>query len=368
MPWCILPFSPIATLLIALSFLYLLTFLAPSAFLRIVISLAIIISGAITYANNTPCYSDALSYYTTYYDIARGDFHQIFAYGSGVEFLMPLYWCVVSFFFDSLRCVDFLILNSICAGILTLIWLEKYALKDTHTPYATLCVFFVFCLFNFWTPTFLTRQLFACIFILFALYQTSKYKTLLFVLLGFFCHTTAILFYLLFYCFRRFFTLSLIVTIIGSLAIASSEFFPTLISYMDFIPDFLFHKLFYYDRVMDDAGKIVFRDSVFACALIALTLYFYKNIDSRWRNIIIFYGIFFLVSPIASWNFSIRVGLFYHIIFGFLFFKALEHKPWYLHILGLIFLIDKFRTAIKMTIIQEGFYDLSGGWFYYLLS
>ena len=137
---------------------------------------------------------------------------------------------------------------------------------------------------------------------------------------------------------------------------------------MDFIPDSLSHKLFYYDRVMDDAGKIVFRDSVFACALIALTLYFYKNIDSRWRNIIIFYGIFFLVSPIASWNFSIRVGLFYHIIFGFLFFKALEHKPWYLHILGLIFLIDKFRTATKMTIIKEGFYDLSGGWFYYLLS
>ncbi|WP_394954886.1 EpsG family protein [uncultured Helicobacter sp.] len=367
-PWCILPFSPIATLLIALSFLYLLTFLAPSAFLRIVISLAIIISGAITYGNNTPCYSDALNYYTTYHSIARGDFSQIFAYGSGVEFLMPLYWCVISFFFDSLRCVDFLILNSICAGILTLIWLEKYALKDTQARYATLCVFFVFCLFSFWTPTFLTRQLFACIFILFALYQTSKYKTLIFVLLGFFCHTTAILFYVLFYCFRHYFKLSIIITLIVSLMIASSSLFPTLISNMKFIPDFLSHKLLYYDRVMDDAGRAVLKDSVFVCVLMLLTAYYYKNIDPKWRNIIIFYGILFLVSPIASWNFSIRVGLFYHVIFGFLFFKTLENKLLYLYILAFVLLIDRFRTMIKMSILKEGFYDLDGGWFYYLFN
>ena len=367
-PWCILPFSPLAAMFLSLGCLYILTFLSPSRFVRILITLSIIISGAITYGNNTPCYSDALSYYTTYKEISTGNLEQIFNYGKGVEFLMPLYWYVLSLLFDSLRCVDFLIINSISAGILTLIWLEKYALKDQDTRYATLCVFFVFCLFSFWTPTFLTRQLFACIFILFALYQTSRWKTLVFVLLGFFCHTTAILFYVLFYCFRHYFKLSIIITLIGSLMIASSSFFPMLISNMDFIPDFLSHKLLYYDRVMDDAGRAVLKDSVFVCVLMLLTAYYYKNIDPKWRNIIIFYGILFLVSPIASWNFSIRVGLFYHVIFGFLFFKTLENKLLYLYILAFVLLIDRFRTMIKMSILKEGFYDLDGGWFYYLFN
>ncbi len=235
-------------------------------------------------------------------------------------------------------------------------------------------------MFNYWGCGEGIRQNFSSIFLLFALSQDSKKKTFLFVCIAFLFHTTAIFFYLLFYLLRDYPKYGIAVIVLLCLASFTSLYAAFLFQYISFLPDFLSHKLAFYQyefrKIVEHSVGV--RNLVLPCLLLVGALYFRQYIDRRWFYVIVWYGIFVICTLFSLGHASGRIGGLYYMLFGFFFFIVFKKNIISLCLVGLLLFVWKLRDtylfSTRIDTTHTGYqapfykYGLSGDWFYFLMQ
>ncbi|RDU52619.1 hypothetical protein CQA49_07940 [Helicobacter sp. MIT 00-7814] len=372
-PYLILPFSAPIAFFAALFLLLVLSFFSPGRFARVALGICIAIGGAVSYSDCDLCQGDLINYYTTYTNLAHGNLDSIFDYGKGVEFLLPLYWFFWTLIFGQISSVHFDILNVFTQSILLLIWIEKYSAERLSKQEIAVCIVLVFLLYEFLGGGWLIRQYYSSIFLLFALTAYSRFKIFFFLLLAFLCHTSAILFFVIFYILQKYPKSGFIVMGFLAFMFVSQSIFPVIFNYVDILPDFFKLKLGVYTKVMQDGALPSPRYLIIGFILVLYSLIFFKKIDSQWRWIIILYGPICCIAGFISIHFFERlVVLYYAVASGFFFFVVLKNSYVMLYLWAFILFIDRIRTYIKFKDNPIGsfvnFYPITGDWFYFLLQ
>ena len=130
---------------------------------------------------------DFIHYYNNFLDISNGGTIFVSQYGDGFEFLLPLYFYIISHFFGVSE-VQY-IFFSVCflIAIIFYFWIEKFILKDFEYKYYSLILASFFIFFPYLSTTQIMRQLLASGLILIALgYGLRNYKGKVLYLLSIF--------------------------------------------------------------------------------------------------------------------------------------------------------------------------------------
>ncbi|MGI0439957.1 EpsG family protein [Helicobacter himalayensis] len=294
----------------------------------------------------------------------------LFDYGKGVEILLPLFWSLLAYCLGDISCVSFSILNTAGAMLLLLVWLQRYGTKGYSNQEASICIALVFLMIDYFLPHWLIRQFFSSIFLLFALSTHNRFKIFFFLLLAFLCHTSAIVFFILFYMIRNYPKISVLVVIFLIALFVGRNFLSLIFSYSSLFPDFLSHKVAYYEGLFSSFNVMSLRYGVYTFLLVGFGIFYFHKIDFQWRWIIVLCAPLLLSSVFVAENMFIRLGLlYYYVILGFLFFLVLRSNIVMLYAWSFVIFFDKIRTYITGRIENKvNFYPITGDWFYFLLQ
>lgn len=376
LPYAILPFSAPLAFYVGLLMLLFLSFFYPSRSARVIVALCVIVGGAVSFGDSQFT-SDMGNYHGTYTKLFNGDFEAIFEYGQGVEIVMPLFWVALSSFGGLLSFTAFGILHSLCAGLLFYIWLEKYAIKGLDNKKAAICISLSLLMFDYWMPQWLMRQVFSSIFVLYALMQNTRLRAFVFLVLAILCHTSAALFFALWFCLKKYPKLGAVCVVLICFMMLANFLFPSLYAYASFLPQSFAHKLVFYQHNLVGNINYSFSASLYVYIIITIVCawYYRDSIDRRWLWIIIWYGILCLCAN-AVWNhFFIRVSiLYFYICLGFFMFVSMHKNTLLLYLLSFLLLANHMRNAYNKGVANLGniqyyfhTYGVDGGWFYWIL-
>lgn len=278
---------------------------------RLLFSSLIIISGSTIYASRMVGLSLGDDFYYVYMPV----YHAIQSgqpvfngyYSSGVEFLLPVLFKVISFFdvnvfSSSLTYSNLIFTFTSLFSFLFYIWLERFVLP--HVPsHKTLCLASALLFLNFFLMGYMVRQAFSTVFVLFALgyFGELKYKkAVFFSLVAIFTHLSAIPIIAIFYTFMygRNTLKYVVLAIIAILSLMFSVVKSYIIS--SGLLGVATYKLDYYNQDISDSGHgYIFH----VILLMTLAFFLMRDRYSSYRSLLLFGGISYLLLlpiPLAS--------------------------------------------------------------------
>ncbi|WP_174507955.1 EpsG family protein [Klebsiella oxytoca] len=175
-------FSPLTGFYISIAFLV--SFNIEDRQTRFLITIVCLVSASLMNASRFVGYDAADDFYNIYYPVFEkisnggGVFDTNFS--GGVEFGLPLYFKIVYLLFGRVSPNELLIALVFSMSILYYFYLEKFLLPNIDAEKRSLCLGFAFLFINYFDQTQLVRQMFATVFILYAVsfFYQRKYCSL----------------------------------------------------------------------------------------------------------------------------------------------------------------------------------------------
>ena len=205
----LLPFSPFYSYII-LFFAFLLGSKYISKTKRIFFSLALIWNIAALYASKIYFHvaldfdDDFSRYYQNYLDIYDGLSGSLNVWNSANEIGLGVFYKILSLLLPRLLPSQLLFITALCIASLFYIWLEMYILGNIPKAQRACLVAFAMFVDVFVESIGLTRQAFACVFLLFVFNSKNLSIKILFLIVATMFHTSSILVFALFLVVRRY--------------------------------------------------------------------------------------------------------------------------------------------------------------------
>ncbi|HHP5601965.1 TPA: EpsG family protein [Klebsiella pneumoniae] len=341
-------YSPVTGFYIPLIFLAL-TAVTARKFRSIIVFIAIF-NGAFIVASRNYIYGSPIDdfyniYYPVYEYVRSGGTIFYTDFSGGIEFILPLYFKVLSLIYSSSAQVYVLASVSFLCYFLFYLWLEFYGMEKIDSTKQSLCIASALGLMNILVTTQSMRQALSSCFVLFAIsmYRHSQRKrSLVFFILSVCAHTTGLifapLFSILLYGNKR------IKLILLSIILLISVFFGAFISVALSLNIFgaATYKLLYYTSTeITQVSELGIDNLKFLFICVILSFFFFARDKIEYKSLLL-YGIIIFIAllpiPVLPARFMFLV--YYYLIGYILFLSAYKISNVY-RIVLIIFLIYK---------------------------
>lgn len=374
LPYMALPFCPLFSFILA--FLLLLACGRElDGLCRITLGVGIILSGSILYASRMYFHwegDDFIRYFATYRTLLNGDIMQVFSLYK-LECALGFWYVVLIALFGELAPASVLFWTIFPAGVLFYIWLEKYAMSELKQSEKSLCVALSLLFFDFYIASEYTRQFFASLVILYALYARTTLGKLFALALATLFHTSTLLIAPLLFALRHYskatLAISFAVVMLAGLA------FPQILALYNSgalpreLP--LFDKLGFYamgfGEFMPNAIELGLVIMVAGLFLLPTN----DPIKKRWFFFVVWFVMMYFALHLVIGGIAHRFTiLFTTILLGFLLFVGLRGLGIAAVCFGGGALLYRLKTMLfgKEHIYLFDSYGVYGEWFYYIFK
>lgn len=326
-----------------------------SIIIRVPLCMLIIVSGATIYSSRVLGFSYGDDFYYVYlpvYDSIKNGGPVFGAYySSGIEFILPVCFKIITLFDIGLDNNTLLFISIFSISILFYIWLEVFFIKE-FTEHRSLIIASAFMFFNFFLTGYMVRQALSTVFILYALSLLGNKRWMLgclFSLLAIFTHLSAIPILLIFYFYLYGNKISRII-VLGGIAFCSISF--TFIKDIVLSSGVLGAATYKFDFYNKDLTSTIDNGYVFHMIfLLALSFLTVKKEHEKYKVLMIYGAIsYFLLMPIPLAADRIMMPLTSFMLGGLIFIVSGKYSK----ILAMLFIPYAVLRFLRIGPLYDG--------------
>lgn len=321
--------------------------------IRFVIVLVAIFNGAFIVASRNYGYGSPIDdfyniYYPVYDYVKNGGSIFYSDFSGGIEFILPLYFKLLSFIYSSNAQVYVLASVSFFCYFLFYLWIEFYGLEKIDSRKQSLCIASALGLMNILVTTQSMRQAISSCLVLFtiSMYRKRQKKSaLVFYILSACAHTTGLIFAPLF-SILMYGTKKIKMTLLGTVLLMSLFFgvFITVAISLNLFGAATYKLLYYTSTEIAQAGELSIDNLKFLFICIILSIFFFAQDKPEYRSLLQ-YGLIIFVAllPIPVLPARFMFLLYYYLIGYILFLSAYRVSKAYRIVLIVFFVYKIFK-------------------------